>query len=233
MILMFLGSLRATVAVFFSIPLSVCATFFVLQLGGSSVNSMVLGGLGAGAVAADRQFGGRARKHLSPSGNGRTAPGRRGDRRERSRAAGAGFHADHRCGLLPGDAAGGRQQVSVFGDGAGGGGFSFRLLLRRDDGCAAVLRPLSETENPEHISGTDSAEARTLERKPDWASTSTRLSMPASTGCSRLTKRWCSKRPAHAGHRACYCSSQVSRPAFCSTLNSASRTSRRPMPASS
>jgi multidrug efflux pump subunit AcrB len=45
MILMFLGSLRATVAVFFSIPLSVCATFFILQLGGSSINSMVLGGL--------------------------------------------------------------------------------------------------------------------------------------------------------------------------------------------
>jgi multidrug efflux pump subunit AcrB len=45
MILMFLGSLRATVAVFFSIPLSVLATFFILQLGGSSVNSMVLGGL--------------------------------------------------------------------------------------------------------------------------------------------------------------------------------------------
>jgi multidrug efflux pump subunit AcrB len=45
MILMFLGSLRATLAVFFSIPLSVCATFFVLQLDGSSINSMVLGGL--------------------------------------------------------------------------------------------------------------------------------------------------------------------------------------------
>jgi multidrug efflux pump subunit AcrB len=45
MILMFLGSLRATVAVFFSIPLSVCTTFFVLHLGGSSINSMVLGGL--------------------------------------------------------------------------------------------------------------------------------------------------------------------------------------------
>jgi multidrug efflux pump subunit AcrB len=45
MILIFLGSLRATVAAFFSIPLSVCATFFVLQLGGSSINSMVLGGL--------------------------------------------------------------------------------------------------------------------------------------------------------------------------------------------
>jgi multidrug efflux pump subunit AcrB len=45
MILVFLGSMRATLAVFFSIPLSICATFFVLQLGGSSVNSMVLGGL--------------------------------------------------------------------------------------------------------------------------------------------------------------------------------------------
>jgi multidrug efflux pump subunit AcrB len=45
MILMFLGSLRATVAVVFSIPLSIFATFFLLQLGGSSLNSMVLGGL--------------------------------------------------------------------------------------------------------------------------------------------------------------------------------------------
>src|SRR6202012_523429 len=45
MILIFLGSLRATLAVFFSIPLSVLATFMVLQLNGSSVNAMVLGGL--------------------------------------------------------------------------------------------------------------------------------------------------------------------------------------------
>lgn len=45
MILVFLGSFRATIAVFFSIPLSICATFFALQLGGSSINSMVLGGL--------------------------------------------------------------------------------------------------------------------------------------------------------------------------------------------
>jgi multidrug efflux pump subunit AcrB len=45
MILIFLGSLRATVAVFFSIPLSTLATFMALSLGGSTVNSMVLGGL--------------------------------------------------------------------------------------------------------------------------------------------------------------------------------------------
>jgi multidrug efflux pump subunit AcrB len=45
MILIFLGSMRATLAVFFSIPLSVLATFLVLHLAGSSINSMVLGGL--------------------------------------------------------------------------------------------------------------------------------------------------------------------------------------------
>jgi multidrug efflux pump subunit AcrB len=45
MILVFLGSLRATVAVFFSIPLSALAAFIALALGGGSVNSMVLGGL--------------------------------------------------------------------------------------------------------------------------------------------------------------------------------------------
>src|ERR1700734_502952 len=45
MILIFLGSMRATLAVFFSIPLSVLTTFFVLHLTGSSINTMVLGGL--------------------------------------------------------------------------------------------------------------------------------------------------------------------------------------------
>jgi multidrug efflux pump subunit AcrB len=45
MILIFLGSLRATLAVCFSIPLSVLATFVALQLGGSSINTMILGGL--------------------------------------------------------------------------------------------------------------------------------------------------------------------------------------------
>ena len=45
MILIFLGSLRATVAVFLSIPLSAVATFVVLYLMGSTVNTMILGGL--------------------------------------------------------------------------------------------------------------------------------------------------------------------------------------------
>ncbi len=45
MILVFLGSLRATAAVFLSIPLSALATFIALALGGSTVNTMILGGL--------------------------------------------------------------------------------------------------------------------------------------------------------------------------------------------
>ncbi|HKW97071.1 MAG TPA: efflux RND transporter permease subunit [Bryobacteraceae bacterium] len=45
MILIFLGSLRATVAVFLSIPLSALTTFVILYMMGSTVNTMILGGL--------------------------------------------------------------------------------------------------------------------------------------------------------------------------------------------
>jgi HAE1 family hydrophobic/amphiphilic exporter-1 len=45
MILVFLGSTRATAAVFLSIPLSALAAFIALALGDSTVNVMILGGL--------------------------------------------------------------------------------------------------------------------------------------------------------------------------------------------
>lgn len=45
MILVFLGSPRATFGVFLSIPLSALATFVILSLMGSTVNTMILGGL--------------------------------------------------------------------------------------------------------------------------------------------------------------------------------------------
>src|ERR1700747_681062 len=45
MILLFLGSMRATAAVFLSIPLSVLAAFLAISAGGGTVNTMVLGGL--------------------------------------------------------------------------------------------------------------------------------------------------------------------------------------------
>ncbi len=45
MILIFLGSMRATLAVFLSIPLSALATFIALSFGNNSINAMILGGL--------------------------------------------------------------------------------------------------------------------------------------------------------------------------------------------
>jgi multidrug efflux pump subunit AcrB len=45
MVLLFLGSFRATVAVCLSIPLSVLATVLILWIGGGTINTMVLGGL--------------------------------------------------------------------------------------------------------------------------------------------------------------------------------------------
>jgi len=45
MILVFLGSFRATTAVFLSIPLSALATFVILNMSGSTINTMILGGL--------------------------------------------------------------------------------------------------------------------------------------------------------------------------------------------
>ena len=114
MILMFLGSLRATVAVFFSIPLSICATFFVLQLGGSSINSMVLGGL---ALALSRLIDNSVvvleniYRHLELGEPPRVAAENGGTRGRASRAC---LDAHHRGGVLSGDAARWRQQVSVL-----------------------------------------------------------------------------------------------------------------------
>jgi len=45
MVLIFLGSLRATAAVFLCIPISVLCALILLHLGGSTINSMVLAGL--------------------------------------------------------------------------------------------------------------------------------------------------------------------------------------------
>jgi HAE1 family hydrophobic/amphiphilic exporter-1 len=45
LILVFLGSVRATVAVFLAIPLSVMAALFFLHIGAGTINSMVLSGL--------------------------------------------------------------------------------------------------------------------------------------------------------------------------------------------
>ena len=117
-------------AVFFSIPLSALAAFIALSMGGSSINSMVLGGL---ALAFSRLIDNSVvvleniYRHLEL---GEPPGSRGGEGRARSGAAGAGGHADHGRRVLPGDVPVRRQQVSVLGAGAGGGAVAVRFVSR-------------------------------------------------------------------------------------------------------
>ena len=100
MILIFLGSLRATAAVFLSVPLSALATFICLSLGDNSVNAMVLGGLALAfsrlidnsVVVLENIF-----RHME-LGESRGRGGR--ERRQGSGAAGAGGNHHHGHRLL-------------------------------------------------------------------------------------------------------------------------------------
>ena len=74
MILVFLGSMRATVAVFFSIPLSALAAFIALSHGRRLDQQHGAGRTGAGIFAADRQLGGGAGEHLPAPGDWAKSP---------------------------------------------------------------------------------------------------------------------------------------------------------------
>jgi multidrug efflux pump subunit AcrB len=168
MILIFLGSLRATVAVFFSIPLSVFATFIVLQMTGSSINSMVLGGL---ALALSRLIDNSVvvleniYRHLEMGESQRVAAENGG-----------------REVALPVLAATLTTAVVFFPVTllAGVSKFLFTAMalsvvisLAASYFVAMTVVPLFcskylKLDNPEHISETDSAEARTLKGRPGW-----------------------------------------------------------------
>ena len=129
MILVFLGSVRATVAVFLSIPLSALATFLAHFIGGGTVNTMVLGGLALAfsrlidnsVVVLENIF-----RHLEI---GEDAAAGIGKRRPGSRLASAGGDADDRSGVLPGNVSVWREQVSVYGAGTGGRLFAVASYL--------------------------------------------------------------------------------------------------------
>ena len=182
MILIFLGSLRATLAVFFSIPLSVLATFIVLQLERFSVNSMVLGGL---ALALSRLIDNSVvvleniYRHLEI---GEPPHGCRGERRPGGGAARARGHAHDGRRLLSCDFALGCEQISLLGDGSGRGDLALRLLLDCDDGGAALLLQYLKPNHPEGFDESHAGEARTLE---GGMSGLRHASTPASTRASR------------------------------------------------
>ena len=138
MVLLFLGSFRATVAVCLSIPLAALATLVVSVARRKHHQHHGAGRAGPGVLAHYRQLGGGARKHLSPPGAPHE-PARGGrDRRQGSCAAGSSLDADHRGGVLSGDVLVRRQQVPVYRAGRGGDHFAVRFLLRGADGGAAL-----------------------------------------------------------------------------------------------
>jgi multidrug efflux pump subunit AcrB len=169
MILVFLGSLRATVAVFFSIPLSVLATFIVLQMNGSSINSMVLGGL---ALALSRLIDNSVvvleniYRHLEMGESQRVAAENGG--REVALPVLASTLTTavvfFPVTLLEG--------VSKFLFTAMG--VAVVISLAASYIVAMTVVPLFcsrylKIDNPEHLSETHSGEARTLSGQPGWA----------------------------------------------------------------
>jgi len=168
MILIFLGSFRATIAVFFSIPLSVFATFIVLQMTGSSINSMVLGGL---ALALSRLIDNSVvvleniYRHLEMGESQRVAA-ENGGREVAFPVLAATLTTAvvfFPVTLLEG--------VSKFLFSAMA--VSVVISLAASYFVAMTVVPLFcskylKIDNPEHISETDSAEARTLKGSPGW-----------------------------------------------------------------
>src|ERR1700691_4578922 len=187
MILIFLGSLRATVAVFFSIPLSVLATFIVLQMSGSSINSMVLGGL---ALALSRLIDNSVvvleniYRHLEMGEPQRVAA-----------------ESGGREVALPVLASTLTSAVVFFPvtvlDGVRKFLFTAMALsvvisLAASYVVAMTVVPLFCSKyltlnNPEHLSETDSGEARTLSGKPGWA---TRFNMAFNTRFEQMLARY-------------------------------------------
>ena len=153
MILVFLGSMRATVAVFFSIPLSALAAFIALSLGGSSINSMVLGGL---ALAFSRLIDNSVvvleniYRHLELGEPPEVAAEKGG--REVA-LAGPGRHPHHGGGVLPGHFPLRGEQVPLLRPGAGRRPFAVCLVYRCHDRRAAVLRPLHQGSRPPRHAG--------------------------------------------------------------------------------
>ena len=136
--------MRATVAVFFSIPLSALATFIALQFGGSSINTMVLGGL---ALALSRLIDNSVvvleniYRHLE-MGEPPAVAAEQGGREVALPVLAATLTTV--VVFFPGDAAVRGEQVSVLFAGAGRGALAVRVLCGRDDGGAAVLRAFHE-----------------------------------------------------------------------------------------
>ena len=139
MILLFLGSFRATSAVLLSIPLSALTTFVVLYLMGSTVNTMILGGL---ALAFSRVIDNSVisleniYRHLEM---GALPMDRRGSGRGGSEFGRPRRHPGGRGGLSPGGVSLWREQIPFLRAGLGFLPLPPGVFCCGDDGDSAVL----------------------------------------------------------------------------------------------
>ncbi len=157
MILLFLGNLRATVAVLLSIPISCIATFLILNAFGDSINTMVLGGMALvlsrlidnSVVVLENIF-----RHFE-MGSDPVKASQEGGKEVQLAVLGRNLQHGHR--LLSRGAAYGRQQVPLHRARACCRHRALLLLRRRDDGRAALLLTVHQAHRP-RASNTKSAE---------------------------------------------------------------------------
>ena len=148
MILLFLGSPRATIAVMLSVPLSALACMLMANMMGGTINTMILGGLALafsrlidnGVVVLENIF-----RYMELGEPARDCRGKRG---HRSLPRRAGRHRDHVDRLPPGRRALRRQQISLHTSGAGRRAFHVRLVRLCDDCDPALLRPVPARPRP-------------------------------------------------------------------------------------
>ena len=185
MVLVFLGSFRATAAVFLSIPLSALAAIIALYMGGSSINTMILAGFALvfsrlidnAVIVLENIF-----RHMEMGESPEVAAEKGGDEVALAVLAATLTSCDR---LLPGHVPLWRQPVPVFGLGPGGGAGAVCVLLRRHDGRAAVLREAASRHRTTRHRLEPARRRRPQRRlRPGWRG-STPPSPRDSSGC------WC------------------------------------------
>ncbi len=140
MVLIFLGSVRATFAVMLSIPLSCLAAFLALNASGGTINTMVLGGIALvlsrlidnSVVVLENIF-----RHLEI---GRASGDCGGKRWTRSCHGGTGGYLDDCNRFLSRGLSLRGQPFSVYGAGRGGRASPCCLVRRGHDSGSVILR---------------------------------------------------------------------------------------------
>ena len=141
MILIFLGSPRATIAVLLSVPLSMVVCLLIANYMGGSINTMILGGLALvfsrlidnGVIVLENIF-----RHMEM---GESPVGCRGEGRDGGLDGGAGRHLHHLHRVLSRLLFQRHQQVHFHSVGAGRGAFDLCIVFFRHDGRAALSAP--------------------------------------------------------------------------------------------